>query len=308
MDSGLQQTPPDDFALYREAFVQYLKDAQRTSVTIKNYLCDLNGFAQWWRSVRGHFCLYDIQAQHVESYQIFLTTEKGLKPASVNRKLASLQTFLKWANQADLVPQDHRISLPPKLQVPTRTIGWLSQAQQQSLLQCVEQSQHQRDLVVVKLLLLVGLRVEELCSLTWANLTVEAGIAFLAVPYREHKPLPRLQLPHDVAQALFQLRQQAFRGEQEPIIEGLQGRMSPRGVQLLLKKYSERIGVPKLSPRLLRHTYALNLVSSGVSPDVLAALLGHTSLDSTITYYSPALRQELVHKGLAALNRQGTKS
>ena len=56
-------------------------------------------------------------------------------------------------------------------------------------------------------------------------------------------------------------------------------------VKVLRKKCTHS----KMTPHMARHTFAKNLVNSGVTLEKVAMLLGHTSLDTTMVYTTPAL-------------------
>ena len=64
--------------------------------------------------------------------------------------------------------------------------------------------------------------------------------------------------------------------------------LSSRSVQRAVRRLGEDAGLPKLSPHTLRHTFAKNLVNSGVSLEKIAALLGHTNLNTTRIYITPS--------------------
>ena len=61
--------------------------------------------------------------------------------------------------------------------------------------------------------------------------------------------------------------------------------------------YGERIGVPDLTPHVLRHTFATNCIENGMTPKVLQHILGHASLSLTMDRYchvrTQTMRDEL---------------
>ena len=54
--------------------------------------------------------------------------------------------------------------------------------------------------------------------------------------------------------------------------------MTTRAIQLICNKIGEKAKIAELTPRVLRHTLAHNLISAGVSIDRVGMILGHTNI------------------------------
>ena len=59
---------------------------------------------------------------------------------------------------------------------------------------------------------------------------------------------------------------------------------SVRTIEKLFARWQERLGEPRLSPHVMRHSYGSALARAGVSPFVIRDLLGHTSLQMSLKY------------------------
>ena len=68
------------------------------------------------------------------------------------------------------------------------------------------------------------------------------------------------------------------------------GPATTRAIQSILESIGEAARVENLTPHVARHTFAKNLVNAGVSLEKVAMLLGHSSLDTTLVYTTPAMR------------------
>jgi site-specific recombinase XerD len=66
--------------------------------------------------------------------------------------------------------------------------------------------------------------------------------------------------------------------------------LSSRSVQRAIRRIGLDAGLEDLTPHVLRHTFAKNLVDSGVGLEKVAALLGHSSLNTTRVYITPNLQ------------------
>jgi site-specific recombinase XerD len=88
-----------------EDFAHHLTRTERSPLTIKNYRCDLVAFARWFRDTTGdELTPALITPTDLRDYKRFLVDHRQLKPSSVNRQLATLQSFLTWAAAAGLLP------------------------------------------------------------------------------------------------------------------------------------------------------------------------------------------------------------
>jgi integrase/recombinase XerC len=163
-------------------FALFLEEAERTPVTIKNYLCDLDYFVKWFELHTDASLRPDqITPTDLRDYKHYLTEVLLLKPKTVNRKLSSLRSFLNWALQEELLP-DHRTPHVPQ-PIKETQVGpqWLNRNEQHALLRKVEEGKNQRDITIIKLLLNTGLRVSELCDLMWSDINIMARKGRLTV-------------------------------------------------------------------------------------------------------------------------------
>ncbi len=63
--------------------------------------------------------------------------------------------------------------------------------------------------------------------------------------------------------------------------------LSPRYVQIMIKKYAKQLGLnKKVTPHILRHSFATHLLKNGVDIRAIQQLLGHTNLSTTQIYTS----------------------
>ena len=274
---------------YLEDFALFLLEAERSPVTIKNYLCDLNYFAKWFEQKTNHSLSPEqITPTDLRDYKQYLSEVLLLKPKTVNRKLSSLRSFLHWACTSDLL-KDHRTPHVPQ-PIREELVGpqWLDRNEQHALLRKVELGRNQRDQTIIKLLLNTGLRVSELCSLMWSDLKITAKKGRLTV--RSGKGGKRREIPlnKDARRALENLGYRQHQGEKYPIFNGQRGPMTPRGVESMFRKYVAHTELDEVTPHKLRHTFCKNLIDAGVSLEKVAMLAGHSNLETTRRYCSPS--------------------
>lgn len=278
-----------------ERFAGFLAQAERSPLTIKNYRGDLAAFAVWFEDVNGEPMGPDkITQTDLRQFKRWLVEQRKLKPSSVNRKLATLKSFLTWAAAAGItsglpVPAQGRSWSGPR-PVPQERPGprWLDRREQNALLRAVERTGKVRDLAIVRLLLNTGLRVQELCDLTWKDVAVSERKGLLTVRQGKGEKHRQVPLNQDARDALTALGYPQHTGKETVILQGQRGPLTPRGVQSLLANYGELARLDELSPHALRHTFCKNLIDAGVGLEQVAALAGHESLETTRRYCTPS--------------------
>jgi site-specific recombinase XerD len=99
--------PPDI-----QAFLADLARQERSAHTRAAYAADLSDFARWFHVSNGEeFTAGGVTPTDVRGYRGHLQAIQGRKPATINRRLAALRTFFRWAMGSELVAGD-----------PTRTV------------------------------------------------------------------------------------------------------------------------------------------------------------------------------------------
>src|SRR3954451_11255824 len=278
-----------------ETFASFLVQAERSPLTIKNYRSDLDAFAAWFEGANGESMEpAKITPTDLRQFKRWLVEKRRLKPSSVNRKLATLKSFLTWAAAAGItsglpVPAQGRSWSGPR-PVPQERPGprWLDRREQNALLRAVERAGKAPVLAIVRLLLNTGLRVQELCVLTWNDVALSERKGLLTVRQGKGGKHRQVPLNQDARAALTALGYPQHAGKETVIIQGQRGPMTPRGVQSLLARYGELARLDDLSPHALRHTFCKNLIDAGVGLEQVAALAGHESLETTRRYCRPS--------------------
>jgi site-specific recombinase XerD len=158
-----------------------------------------------------------------------------------------------------------------------------------------------RDLACFYLLWHCGLRVSEVCSLRLIDIDLDARKLFI---YNSKERKDRIAYMSDTA-ALAVQQHLAIRPDPNSIylFTTQHGPIHPRSLQRRLVHYSRQCGVPVTAQRL-RHTFASQMLASGMPVSSLQRYLGHENLDTTMIYAEvsdPLLRQDY-YQGIAILD------
>lgn len=274
---------------YRENFAQFLISSERSAYTIKNYLCDFDAFTEWFKSKnQEELTPAVITATDLREYKRYLDETLELKPQTINRKLSSLRSFLNWAGLEGYFPDNRLPHIPQLVREQASAPKWLNRLEQHSLCRAVEKGGKKRDIAIVKLLLNTGLRVSELCALTWKDIKISPKKGRLNVSHGKGSKRREIPLNKDSRQVLQLLGYYQYKGSSEPVFMGQRGVMTPRGIESTLRKYVLHTDLEDISPHQLRHTFCKNLINAGVSLEKVATLAGHDNLETTRRYCTPS--------------------
>lgn len=155
--------------------------------------------------------------------------------------------------------------------------------------------------LAVKVNFLLGLRVGELVALKWSDLCDENHLHIVreeirnqvtnAIEVVEHTKTNRdrfvIMIPK--ARAIFN----RIEKQGDYIFMRNGKRITSIRIATILRKYARYMGVPMKSSHKLRKTYASNLNANGVPLDCIREMLGHSSLQTTLSYiYNPLSESE----------------
>lgn len=144
-----------------------------------------------------------------------------------------------------------------------------------------------RDLAIVGLMLLQGLRSREVLALNRQDVSLTE--AQICVHGKGNKPRLLPLAPESVQLLDHYLRLERPDVVTPPLFVSLKGgargqRMTPAGLRSLFRHHRHTTGVKKANPHRFRHTFASDMVHAGVSLPALMRLMGHANIQSTLIY------------------------
>ncbi len=284
--SPAKPQPPRDWSGALDLFDRHLEDNERSDHTRANYRDDLDDFAGWYEwKYQEKPILAILQPAELRDWKSHMLEDRKYQPATANRKLAALSSFLRWAES-----EGHRAEIRTprqvrKVQPPPR---WLDLKEQRALLRAAERHAGRREAQLCKLLMHTGLRVEEACDLTWEAVEIRerSGKVTVIGKGRKQRSIPLNAEARAALEELAGCNGSVGRAS-GPILKGQRGPLTPRGVQSILAKLRRHCDLPELSPHVLRHTFGHNLAVAGTPIQVIADLMGHESLETTRRYVQP---------------------
>jgi integrase/recombinase XerC len=290
-------------ALFDE-FRNYLLNHDRSEATVKGYLADLRGFETWFEQTNGEeLGPQGVTPTDVREYRQYLVMVQQHKANTVNRRLAALSAFMTWAKitgQVDTNPTEFVRGVPQVSGGP----HYLDRREQFALQRALEKDlqiarlrypkrwvSRQRDGSMVTFLLHTGLRLNEALKLRIGDLEISERKGTVIVRQGKGGKQRIVPLNGDARKAVqdwLAVRPQDGSDFIWIAVENEQaGSLSGRSVQRVMHRIGQDAGLKRLTPHVLRHTFGKNLVDSGVGLEKVAALLGHSSLNTTRIYIVP---------------------
>jgi integrase/recombinase XerC len=285
-------------------FQKHLNDQDLSPLTIKGYLSDLNHFASWFEQTNGEtLTVQRITPTDVKEYKHFLLGPQRRKAGTVNRRLASIAALCKWARQTGQITSDPTENIKGVAGVACGP-KWLDKHEQHRLLRAVENDlqlakqkypkrwvTRRRDASIVLFLLHTGLRLSEAIALQMDDIQLSERKGSVLIQNGKGNKQRSVPLNSDARKALQEWLD--VRPASEHLwmtVEGEHEVLSGRTVQRILQRYAKAAELDVLTPHVCRHTFAKNLVENEVGLEKVAALLGHSSLNTTRIYITPSER------------------
>jgi site-specific recombinase XerD len=280
-------------------FLEYLEIEKGRSVkTVENYDHYLTRFLEYSRASKTK----DINERTVRDFRMWLNRQSAhpgskkaseqdtLKRKTQNYYLIALRAFLKFLRKRgedSLSPEKIELA-----KVGDRHLDLISYEELTRLIKATNGTSLKslRDTAILEMLFSTGLRVSELCSLdrdidlNRDELSVrgkgdKVRVVFLSA---DSKKAVKAYLAKrgDIDDSLFiQLGKGTSAKDKDSL------RLTPRSIERIIKHYATKAGITKkVTPHVIRHSFATDLLENGADLRSVQALLGHANIATTQVY------------------------
>ncbi|QIB67868.1 site-specific integrase [Aminipila butyrica] len=197
------------------------------------------------------------------------------------------------------------VGIEIKVQLPKYTLPKLRvlTLDEQAALIKAAMAQEDCEKAGILLSLFTGIRLGELCSLKWHDISFEEGILRIdktiqrIVNYdveesktaididvpKSEQSMRNIPLPQFLIDMLRRIRKDASEGDY--ILSGNQHFVEPRLCQYRFKTLTKSAGIERVNFHVLRHTFATRCVELGVDVKTISQLLGHSNVNITLNRY-----------------------
>lgn len=271
-------------------FFEYLQTEKKTSKnTLEAYKRDIMQFADFEAS-RDISDLRQTPGTEVVAFLLELKND-GKSAATVNRKLASIRAFYNYLQQKKEISDNptNNIKSP---RIERKAIEYLTIEEVDRLLAVPDDTLiGKRDRGILELLYATGIRVSELIEANVEDLNLRMGFITCAGEQSKARIIP-IGRPARVAleEYIYDARPAIVKEKTDEtalFVNYYGERITRQGLWKVLKEYGRKAGLEeKLTPNVLRNSFAVHMIQNGADLKSLQELLGHEDISATQIYLS----------------------
>jgi integrase/recombinase XerC len=267
--------------MYLDKFKNYLEAEKKYSIlTVNAYTKDLEEFIDFPEST-GASLNKNIEYTFIRNWIVFLSKNK-ISPNSINRKVSSLKAYFKFLvniKEIKKSPLRNHTSLRTK----SKVVNPLNEIEMKEVFELFKTSEKEltRDSMIIDILYSTGLRRAELINLKKSDIYFDDQVIKVLGKRNKERLVPMLPgLVKKLKLYSANLEEDSF------LLQSKNGnKISPSTIYRVVNKYLRSISTKtKISPHVLRHTFATHILNNGADINSIKEILGHKSLASTQIY------------------------
>jgi integrase/recombinase XerC len=279
-------------------FIDYIQYEKRYSPhTVSAYRTDLDQFYSFLKIQYNITDIRDVTHPMIRSWLVLLMQEK-ISPRSVNRKLTTLKSFYKFLLKEGLVsinPMRKIISPRTSKKLPS----FVEKEKMAMLFEKInfgEGFPALRDRLILEILYATGMRLSELINLKEMDIDFHQSTLKVLGKRNKERLIPFSNKFADLLKTYLNGKKSYLENAEFPKPPGTpddlwllvtdNGKKAyPRFIYRTVTKYLSQVTtLQKISPHVLRHTFATHLLNNGAELNAVKELLGHANLSATQVY------------------------
>lgn len=272
------------FDAYVREFAAYLsaeKGLAKNSVLA--YLSDLKRYGRFLEKEKKPLAALS----HKDLTEFFWQQKlAGLKPRSLYRLMETVRQFHRFLLAENHLSTDPAANLvPPKM--PSNLPNGLSIREVDALLNAASGTSERevRNRAMLEVLYATGLRVSELVGLDTSGVDLRLGLVRVMGKGGKERIVPLGKSALRAIERYIAVRNKKYAAQEGLFLSRLGGKLSRAEFWRQLKGYARKAGIQKkISPHVLRHSFATHLLSGGADLRFVQEMLGHSSIATTQIY------------------------
>lgn len=273
-----------------QKFLKYVRyEKNYSSHTVLSYNNDLSQFEEYLQTLSEEMTFAMVDTDIIRNYVVWLMEQK-ISPRSVGRKLSALRTFYKYLVKEGIVDSSPADAVV-KPKEPKPLPMFVKPAEMNTLLDGFEEEQEGefvsvRNKLILDMLYQTGMRRAELLNLRDCDIDFSAMTIKVTGKRNKQRLIPFGDRLMNEIKNYLQVREKEIKGSVPALFVRENGKsLYPQLVYRVVKSNLAKVStLSKLSPHVLRHTFASTMLNNGSDIDSVKELLGHSSLTSTQVY------------------------
>ncbi len=275
-------------------FLNYLVKEKRCSKnTLDAYHNDLSQLTEYVVSLGEKespgYVANELSEEHLTAYMLNLK-EKGYAVSTVARKIAAARTFLKFMSDRGIVKKDLALKLSApkvnKLHPEALTVSEVQRLLSETgRLPAIDAK---RDRAMLELLYATGLLASELMSLNLTDIDLIGSRITVTNQRGKSRIIPLdKRITGIIREYIETVRMKLLTNDKEKALFLNQrgDRLTRQGFWQIVQGYADSAGLSaKVTPRTIRHSFAVHRLNSGADLQSIQEVLGHAHISTTKVY------------------------
>lgn len=288
---------------YLSGYHDFLSRLDYSPQTVKMYLSSMQGFFEFLE-----ISLIQLNEMHLVQYRDYMLNAKNLKPATINKNLFAIKVFVQYLFEAGVLKSNYgrdikTIKMQKKISAPKALTDAEVRLLMQTLARVSKPFNKYRNVAILQLAVNAGLRVGELCALNYGDIAINDRSGEVHIQSGKGMKERYVLLNKKARSALSEYFGKRVKQSGELIkdkdplfLTERNTRVSVRSVEYFIAHIAKESKITRLkvTPHVLRHTFATNYYQEGGDILGLSRMLGHSSLDTTGIYSLPSEAQMLL--------------
>ena len=262
-----------DFLLYEKRYSVHTADSYCLDIELmQRYFSELD------------LDLTELDKDDLKDYLGAIYTE--VKASSLRRKIVAIRQFYLLLHKRKIIEDNPALTLtgPKKDEVLPRAL------RREEMAKLIEYNYPQnlkglRDRAIIEMLYSSGVRVGELVSIKIKDLDFKEKTVYILGKGKKARLLPVTSQALDSIEN-YLLKRPGGKEKESIVFCNLKGEpLTERGVQYIIDNLAKNCGIyRKVTPHMLRHSFATHFLENGMNLRYIQSLLGHSNLSTTEIY------------------------
>ncbi|MDV6376726.1 tyrosine recombinase XerC [Sporosarcina sp. GW1-11] len=271
-----------------DEYVSYIRlEKNYSSYTVKEYEKDLQEFLFFLQEER----INDLQNVEYAVARLYVTRlyDRKFARTSISRKISAIRSFFKFINaRYGIEDQAFRLLYHPKKEQRLPAFFYEQELEKLFDVTMGEDNRSVRDRALLELLYATGIRVGELVAIEVQDVDHYLGIVKVMGKGKKERFVPFGSFAEEALHEYMATSRPRLMKQKKHsmLFVNLRGDpLTDRGVRYILNELMERAALhTKITPHMIRHTFATHLLGAGADLRSVQELLGHSHLSSTQVY------------------------